>query len=78
MIISDAAHYETPINILGYRSGTVRPGDILKIALHGAAPAVVLAVASRGDTTGCGWKRGFPSGSGVVCDGWDYRTALAD
>ena len=64
--------------VLALKSDHVEAGDILKIELHGDAPAVVLAVASRGDTSGCGWKRGFPSGGGVVCDGWDYRTELAD
>lgn len=64
--------------VLILTSDQVNPGDVLKIELHGIAPASVLAVASRGDTPGCGWKRGFPSGGGVVCNGWDYRTGLAD
>lgn len=64
--------------VLALKSDNVEAGDILKIELHGAAPAVVLSVASRGNTPACYWKRGFPSGGGVICDGWDYRTDLAD
>lgn len=62
------------------KSLDISGGDILKLQLHGTAPASVLAVASRGNTPACYWKRGFPSGGGVVCPkfGWDYRTDLAD
>lgn len=65
-------------HVLALKSDNVNAGNILKIELHGTAPASVLAVASRGNTSECYWKRGFPSGGGVVCDGWDYRTDMAN
>ena len=59
------------VQVFALKSDHVESGDILKIRLQGSAPAIVLAVASKGNSPDCGFVRGFPNGGRVVCNGFD-------
>ena len=68
------------VQVLVPKSEHVQIDDILKVQIKGNEAAHFEMVASKGNSAGCYWKRGFPSGGGVVCPkyNWDYRTNLAN